>query len=106
MPQTGDKPVSSSKARKISSRRLKDLRTESSRSEGRLSTLLKRGDEITNLIEAPEQNGKRKLVMEKEYIDSEANKLNAALDRLSKTHSDYLAKNSRIDEERLGLGIE
>ena len=106
MPQSGSKSVSPPKERKISARRLKDLRTVTYRTERRLFTLLKRVDEITNLIDAPEQNGKRKLVLEKEYIDSEVSNLNASLDRLSKTHSDYLAKNQGIDAERLGLGIE
>lgn len=103
MPQQGKSPASSSEERKISARRLKDLRKETFRTERRLSILLRTADEVKIQIDSPEQNGKRKLVMEVEYIDSEASKLNAALDRLSKTHSDYLAKNQRIDQERLGL---
>ena len=103
MPQQGIKTASSSEERKISDRRLYELRKKTSRTERRLSTLQKRADVVTSQIDSPEQNGKRKLVLEKEYIDSEASKLNAALDRISKTHSEYLAKNQRLDQERLGL---
>lgn len=97
------KDASSSTVRKISDRRLQDLRTETGRTERRLSTLLARANAVEKLIDSPEQNGKRKLVLEKEYIFSETSKLNATLDRLSKTHSEYLAKNQRLDQERKGL---
>lgn len=97
------KDASSSKERKISDRRLKNLQKKTGRTERRLSTLLERANTVEKLIDSPEQNGKRKLVLVKEHIFSETSRLNAALDRLSRTHSEYLAKNQRLDQEGKGL---
>lgn len=41
--------------------------------------------------------------MKVKYLDSEVRALNAALARIAKTHSDFLTKNQKIDQERLGL---
>jgi len=98
-----NKSASSSSERKISVRRLKDLRKGSSRIERRLSTLSQRADEVKSQIDSSNGEGKTSLVMEIEYIDSELGKLNAVNARLAETHSSYLSKNKRIDEERLGL---
>ena len=103
MPQQGDKPASKSSERKISARRFKDLRKDTSRIERRLSTLLTRGNEVDIHIGSSNGQGCTSFVMEKEYIDSEVGDLNATIARKAKTHSDYLAKNQRIDQERLGL---
>ena len=97
------KTESASTERMISSRRLKDLRKESASTERRLSTLLKQADEVKSQIDSSNGEGKTSLVMEIEYIDSEARTLNATLARLAKTHSDYLAKNQNLRQERLGL---
>lgn len=105
MSSNDKKTESTSAERKISKRRLKDLRKESSRIERRLSTLHKRVDEVKSLIDSDSNNGggKTSFVLEVEYIDSEVRTLNAALARIAKTHSDYLTKNQKLDQERLGI---
>ncbi len=103
MPQQGGQSASKSTKRKISHRRLKDLRKRSSVLERRLSSLSKRADEVNSLIGSSNGEGRTSFVMEIEYIDSQREKLSAVKARLAKTHSEYLAKNKRIEEERLGL---
>ncbi len=98
-----NKTASSSSERKISDRRLKDLRKGSSRIERRLSAISKRADEVKSQIDSSNGEGKTSLVMEIEYIDSQLGKLDAVKARLAETHSSYITKNKRIDEERLGL---
>lgn len=105
MSSNDKKTESTSAVRKISSRRLKDLRKESLRIERRLSTLQNRSNEVKTQVESVSSNGvgKTAFVMEVEYIDSEVRSLNAALARIAKTHSDFLTKNQKLDQERLGL---
>lgn len=105
MSSNDKKTESTSAVRKISSRRLKDLRKESLRIERRLSTLQNRSNEVKTQVESVSSNGvgKTTFVMEVEYIDSEVRSLNAALARIAKTHSDFLTKNQKLDQERLGL---
>jgi chromosome segregation ATPase len=102
MPKKGNSQTSVSKERKISKRRLLELRAETDRTERHLSTLQKRSEELKNRI-GSSKHSRRKLVMEVEFLDSEATKLNAALDRLSKTHSDYVTKNQKLDQGRSEL---
>ena len=97
------KTASKSSERKISTRRLKGLRKRSSGLERRLSSLSKRADEVNSQISSSSGESKTSFVMEVEYIDSQREKLSAVKARLAKTHSEYIAKNKRIDEERLGL---
>jgi len=105
MSSNDKKTESTSAVRKISSRRLKDLRKESLRIERRLSTLQNRSNEVKTQVESVSSNGvgKTTFVMEVEYIDSEVRSLNAALARIAKTHSDFLTKNQKLDQERLGI---
>ena len=109
MAQANNKPAAAEK--RISDRRLTKVRQDISSRAKQLSTWVGKVEIVTSELGALEDTSVSQptivvLEADKAYYQSKADRLRKQVDSLSKTLSDYISKNSRLDDKRLGIDTE
>ncbi len=109
MAQANNKPAAAEK--RISDRRLTKVRKDISSRAKQLSTWVKKVEFVASELDALEDTSVNRptivvLEADRAYYQSKADCLRKEVDSLSKTLSGHISKNSRLDDERLGIDAE